>query len=605
MSKATSIESTPSRVSSSGGSGTYGWIAVSLLGIATLGCERAYITNNYYGEPEGTEDASPSDPVTDASTSVPLEPGDAAAVEDGGKSDAATSNETPDSGAPGAEAGTDAGDSSAGPTPLEEGAPVVNASVAEQTLNVFGTYDNSYWFIVSPEEVERMNQRYGGGGGFPIPLFNEFGDIYSPGGGNGDPTFAEHLLVTTNDGKTADYGKLQVNLVGESTGRPWTESTLPNLKIDTNEFTEKKRLGGYEHIRFNNAVVGSIFREKYTLDFYRAMGYPAPLASYGWVSSSVWGADIKVPYVITESYKRGFCKLRPEAFGGECPNMWEFPGDFGWDAFDNPDTCQFSECDNTRVNELEDLVTNTPEGEGYKAALSEWIDWDAFHEFQCLSWIFATGDDALHNTNNFVLAERADGKFQLLPYSVDISFGQDWYREVPLVGQSRLASGCQSDGQCWADTIATCEVLLDAFVEADPIARLETLYGELEAAGMLRNGDDGRYEDMKSYIERRLEELPIELEANREGPPQLTCEAPFIVCGDFCELPEYCYLCDDPRGRVGAAPDINGIGLADPPPVEPLPPPVEPESDAGAPGDGGVEPEPDPCLPFVEHYRVE
>src|SRR5690606_30825461 len=156
MSKATSIESTPSRVSSSGGNGTYGWIAVSLLGIATLGCERADITNNYYGEPEGAEDASPSDPVTDGWTSVHRGPGDAEAVAEGGRAAAATSNETPDSGAPGAEAGTDAGDSSAGPTPLEEGAPVVNASIAEQALNVFGTYGNSYWFIVSPEEVERM-----------------------------------------------------------------------------------------------------------------------------------------------------------------------------------------------------------------------------------------------------------------------------------------------------------------------------------------------------------------------------------------------------------------------------------------------------------------
>ena len=587
--------------------GKRGVLAVTLIGLAGMGCERAYITNHYYDETNNERDAEAPPPPSDAAS--PAEP-DARPTADAGLTDAGAG----DAGQTGAADGggvADSGDAATGPMPLEEGAPLVNAMPADLALDPFGTYDNSYWFIVSEEEVARMNERYGGGGGFPIPLFNDFGDIYTPGGGGDEPTFAEHLLVTTRDGKTADYGKLQVSLVGESTGRPWTDSSLPNLKLDTNEFVKKNRLGGFEHIRFNNAVVGSIFREKYTLDFYRALGYPAPLAGYAWVSSSVWGADVKVPYVVTESYKRGFCKTRTEYFGEECPNMWEFPGDFGSGAFDQQEACQFSECDSSRVKELDALVTSTPEGDGFKAALGEWIDWDAFHEFQCLSWLFATGDDALHNFNNFVLAERADGKFQWLPYSVDISFGQDWYQSVPLAGQSRVASGCQSDSQCWTDTIATCEVLLDAFVEADPVARLANLYSELETAGMLRNGDSERYEDMKAYIERRLDELPIELEENRDGPPTNTCEPPFIMCGDFCELPEYCYLCDNNGQLPVRARGVAEIGIADPLPPpggEPLPPPEQPEGDAGTDGDAGTinpGPTPNPCLPYIEHYRLE
>lgn len=573
-------------------------------------CDETYVTNNYYELDKDAGSDPPPVQVPDAET--PSEPD--ASADDGGGGGVPV---TDDGGAPAAD------DGAAEPVPLEPGAPMVNSTPGQLELDVFGRYDNKYWFVVSDDEVARMNERYGGGG--PIIFFgNAYGDIYTPGGKADEPTFADHLLVTTSAGKTADYGKLQVNLVGESTGRPWTASSLPNIKVDTNEFVQKVRLGGFEHIRFNNAVVGSIFREKYTLDFYRALGYPAPQAGYAWVSSSVWGPDVAVPYVVVEAYKRSFCKQRADYFGGECPNMWEFAGDFGFGAFDSPDSCQFSECNSTRIGDFEDRVLSTPEGDGYKAALAEFLDWDRFHEFQCLSWLFATGDDALHNTNNFVLVERADGMFQLLPYSVDISFGQDWYRSVPLAGQSILARGCQSDTECWADTVATCEDLLAAFVEADPVTRLDTLYDDLEQAEMLRAGDDRRYQEMRSYLERRLEELPVELDDAREGPYNNYCDPPAVMCGNYCELPEYCYLCDDdgggpiigvpgPRplpalvapGAPAPALDAGGaadIGIADP---IPLPPPEPPPGEPVEPGDGGVDPGPGACLPYIELYGVE
>src|SRR5690606_8639536 len=156
-------------------------------------------------------------------------------------------------------------------------------------------------------------------------------------------------------------------------------------------------------------------------------------------------------------------------------------------------TCQLKTCDNTRVKQLEMAVFNTPAGEGFKAALASWIDWPAFHRFQCLSWVLATGDDTLHNNNNVVLVERTDGRFQYLPYSVDISLGQSWYPQVPLAGSNALARGCQSDPACWDDTIATCEEVIEDFAALDPNAVLKRLYQQLSDEGMLRPGDEERY----------------------------------------------------------------------------------------------------------------
>jgi len=486
--------------------------------------------------------------------------------------------------------GSEPGD--AGVAALSEGAPRADVPPSELALDVFGTLGHHYWFEASEAEVERMNSPWLGGGGGGV----FYGDFYTPGGGGEDVTFVDHLFVTRagDAPHTADFGKVQVRLVGQSTGRPWTDTTLPNFKIDADEFTDGNRIGEVKHLRLNNAVVGSIFREKLAFDLYRALGYPAPRTNYAWVSGSVWGPDIDVPYVVVEAYKPQFCKLREAELGGGCVNMWEFYGDIGSGMLGFEDSCQFSECDSTRGLEFEEAVAYTPQGEGFKEALSEWLDWDAFHRFQCLSWILETGDDALHNLNNVLLVERVDGMFQLLPYSVDISLGQEWYYEGPLAGISMLATGCQSDATCWADTIATCEVLIDEFTAVDPVAMLDAVHTQLDEAGMLRSGDDGRYESMRRHIEDRITRLPEELELNREAPAYDECY-PLVLCGDYCVFPEECVICEPPPAEEPVSEPATG---------------EEGSADAGAPSedDGEVVPPPDDggevCLEPVQVYAL-
>ena len=552
-----------------------------LGGLAACGTENYYTTEYVY-------------PLSNGGTaSIPDEGG----PDDGGPDQPAPDR---DAGAPDGDAGAPVGD--AGVDPPDDGLPHADTEPSALAVDVFGAVGNRYYLVVADEQLEQMNERYLGGGFPGGPFFG--GDIYTPGGGQAGVTFVDHLFVSTAGAasKTADFGKVQVKLVGESTGRPWTTESLPNFKIDADEFTAGNRIGGVKQFRLNNAIVGSIFREKLTLELYAALGYPAPRATYAWVQSSVWGPEIRVPYIAVEAYKPAFCKQREAELGGGCVNMWEFPGDLGYGLLGFAENCQFSECDPTRALEFERDAVETPPGAGYKEALGEWVDWDAFHRFQCLSWILATGDDALHNSNNFVLVERADGKFQHLPYSIDISLGQEWYPEVPLAGSNTLSRGCQSDPQCWEDLLTTCEGLVQSFIDADPVGRLETTMATLEAEGMLRDGDEGRYQALSSYLARRIEQLPVELQTNREqGPPvDIFCEYPFIQCGDVCALPEECGFCEpEPEPEPGTAPDAGApddddaaSGAADEPFLPPRP---------GAPVP--VDPiDPGICLPPVELY---
>jgi hypothetical protein len=469
-------------------------------------------------------------------------------------------------------------------------APVANTAVADHELDIFGTMGNRYWFAVSDEQLEAMNGGDVGGG----PIFED--GLYRPGGG-GDAHWVDHLFITTagDAPQTADYGQVQAKVVGQYSRFPWTPATIPNLNIDADQFIESQRIAGHEHLRFSNGQRGSIFRDKVAYDLYRMLDYPAPLTTYVWVQSNVWGPEISIPYTLIERYKRFFCGRYAEEFGGGCPNMWEFVGDFnggdlgggpipidieaadvgvpgpggpgvgGPSLFDSPDNCQIEECDSTRVKELEAKIAETPLGDGFKAALVDYIDWPAFHRFQCLSWVLSTSDDAIHAGNNVVLVEREDGLFQYLPYSVDISMGfGDGSWSVGLTGQNVLARGCQADASCWADTLDMCEDVINDLTALEPNKYLQKMYDELSVLGMLRPGDDGNFASVDNYFTERLANLPTELQQYRDGK---ICDYPMVECNGECVQEQECV---DPcaPGPIEALPGI--------------------EAAAGAGGGGGV-----------------
>jgi hypothetical protein len=312
-----------------------------------------------------------------------------------------------------------------------------------------------------------------------------------------------------------------------------------------NEFEQGKKLGGFEHFRLNNGLVGSIFREAIAHRIYRELGYPALRATWAFLGSNVWGDDVWVPMTLIEVYKKKFCKDNAELLGGTCQNMWEFPGTVG-DAVGGvvPDSaCQVSECDHTRLEATIDAVAMTPPGAGFKAAIADYVDWERYHQFQCLSWMMWTGDDPIHGGNNNLIIEREeDGKLIWAPYSIDISAGQDWYTDVSLLGSAPIAAGCQADPECWADTIATCEDLIEKFDELDPEKLVDEAVETLTELDMLRSGDARRAEDLREWYVKRQDELSTELERFRYLPDgDGVCPNGLELCGDGgCGTAEQC-----------------------------------------------------------------
>ncbi len=58
------------------------------------------------------------------------------------------------------------------------GAPEADTEIVDHVPDVFGSVGIRYWFGVSDEQLEEMNEGLGQGG----PIFEQNGDIYVPGG---------------------------------------------------------------------------------------------------------------------------------------------------------------------------------------------------------------------------------------------------------------------------------------------------------------------------------------------------------------------------------------------------------------------------------------
>lgn len=462
----------------------------------------------------------------------------------------------PDGGADAGQVSPDGGGARFGPL-------VIDTEPAEHDLDLFAEAGHRFWIEVSDDQLDAMN---GEPGGFPGPFLQQAGhrplepayaledrpidpgwggDIYMPGDAGVSPTFADHVVIqNAATGAVADYGKVEVKLVGESTYRQWTSRTIPNVRIDSNEFQKDLRIGGYEHLRLNNGLVGSIFREHIAHRIFRGLGYPALRSTFAFLGSNVWGKSTWVPMTLTEVYKRRFCTDNAEVLGGTCTNMWEYAGDAGVGDMP-PDACQVDECDDQRMTDLAEALAGAPIGAGFRDALADVIDWPLFHRFQCISWIVAAGDDALRSSNNNLIIERdGDGKLVFAPYSVDISAGQEWQPHPPLLGSSTLARGCQADPECWAGTVAACEKEIAAFAALEPERIVDETTETLKAEGMMRRGDEARALEIRQWYVQRQTELSAELERFRYLPDAFgSCPNDLAMCNDGgCGTLEECEM---------------------------------------------------------------
>ena len=172
-----------------------------------------------------------------------------------------------------------------------------------------------YWFDVSESQVAQMNDDWANS------WYDWYGPLYSVDEEGEGSTYADHLYVF-DGANTADYGMVQVNVVGQSTGVTWTSTTIPNLSLDSNEFVNGQFFNFLErldHLRLNNESVGSMIGEPLALSIWEAAGVSVQRFAYGFVGGTPWqNVELLIPYAMVETYKPAWCNLHADELGGGC-----------------------------------------------------------------------------------------------------------------------------------------------------------------------------------------------------------------------------------------------------------------------------------------------
>jgi len=408
--------------------------------------------------------------------------------------------------------------------PPEEMAPTTTPE--ELGLAPFDGDGVVYWADASQGEVTQMNTDfYEGDWGY--------GGLYSVDDEGESATCIDHLFVRSLNGEVADFGKVQGNVVGQSSGYPWTSTTIPNLSLDSNEFESGQYFDytiNMDHLRLNNGQVGSLFGEPMAFELWHSVGYAISRYSFGFLGGTPYqNAEILIPMVVVEVYKPSFCNRNADFFGGGCTNIWEWYGNdisAGSVATINQGCEMSGGCVTDRLTEFATEVDEHLYSSDFEEATAPYFDWPAFQTQMCMSWFAQTGDDYIHNWNNIVLIEGQDGLFRIMPYSVDINAGLAWggaWTGMDLWGGTSMSNGCRYDETCFYETIDTCRDLLDQMEILDPANTiLEDLYTRLESAtapwgndggdGMLRSADDNQYAVAYSFYSTRVEDARAELE---------------------------------------------------------------------------------------------
>ncbi len=388
-------------------------------------------------------------------------------------------------------------------------------SIEELDIDLFGEDGHSFYFEVTPEaRVLSDEQRCDHVGAGPVYELGERSESCPPAALN-------VRVVPAGGGACADTGKVELDLPGQSSWRPWNE--IPNFKLDVSEFTDQKFKTGDKTIRMNNGQADStIVREATALAIWRAMGYPAPRTRFVKTQSNVWDYEFEpgvfAAHVMVQPYKKAF-------FSKELPDVtsaWEGEGNpfSGWASLE----CEWSkgkDCEGSALKTIVSKVNDAPRGAGFMSATADVIDWPRLHQNQCLSALTGTGDDWIHNSNNVVIALGSDGKIFYLPYSTDISGGHPWYPSTPYDAHAHdenLAVLCALDPECRELALDTCEEMIDEFEELNVVETIiEERCDTLEDTNLKRMADEAVCESLVEFYSARPDELREELEYLRDN----------------------------------------------------------------------------------------
>lgn len=214
-------------------------------------------------------------------------------------------------------------------------------------------------------------------------------------------------------------------------------SAKKSIKISFNTYNSRQTFFGLEKMNLNGEHNDpSVIRSKLCWDLCRSFGIPAPRANHAllYINDIFWGVYINVEQIDEE-----FAALR---YGNKKGNLYKclYPADLTFRSKD-PDYYKFSNNGRRayalKTNELADdysdlgrfidVLNNTPLS-NLPAELEKVLNVGILLKIIVLDVFIGNWDGPFYNKNNFYLYQNtATGKFELIPYDLDNTFGIDWF----------------------------------------------------------------------------------------------------------------------------------------------------------------------------------
>lgn len=220
-------------------------------------------------------------------------------------------------------------------------------------------------------------------------------------------------------------------------GNTSRQSAKKSFKISFNSYNQNQSFFGLEKLNLNGEHNDpSVIRSKLCWDLCRSFGVPAPRANHMllYINDIFWGVYINVEQIDEE-----FADLR---FGNKKGNLYKclYPADLVY-LSKNPEDYKFLFSDR-RAYSLEtnesaddysdlanfiDVLNNTPVNT-LQVELEKVINVGNLLKLMVLDVFTGNWDGPFYNKNNFFLYKNTfTGKFELIPYDLDNTFGIDWF----------------------------------------------------------------------------------------------------------------------------------------------------------------------------------
>lgn len=220
-------------------------------------------------------------------------------------------------------------------------------------------------------------------------------------------------------------------------GNTSREARKKSFKISINTFERGRKFYGLEKLNINGEHNDpSIIRSKLSWDLFKKMNLPSSRAHHLrlYINDQYYGL-----YIHVEHIDENFVANR---FGGGKPgNLYKclWPADLAYIS-DNPDDYKFVQ-DGRRTYELHineeeddysdlahfiDFLNNSNEAT-FIDDIEKYINVDAVLRWFAVDVLTGSWDDYWYLKNNYYLYyNRADGRFEPIPYDYDNTFGTDW-----------------------------------------------------------------------------------------------------------------------------------------------------------------------------------